>query len=81
MFFKKEGEDVRKIIGGVRDRPPFTISITIGLLAISTSLGYLLLLVLGGDGYNNLIKLLPLSVVLYLIIAGSFIAGVCEELV
>jgi len=79
IFLKSEGEDVRRILGGVRDKPLPSILIAIGLIAISMTLSYTLSTMFGGNSGGSILKTLPPFTTLYLATIGSMIAGICEE--
>jgi len=79
MFFKSEEENIRRILGGVRDKPLLSITIATGLVVLCMSLSYGLSLVFGRGYDTSILKALPLHVLLYLATVGSIIAGVCEE--
>lgn len=81
VFLRREGGDVKRVIGGFRDRPLLSIAIVIGFTALSMSLNYVSSLMFGAGTSSNLIKMLPLFTVLYLATVGSIIAGICEEFI
>lgn|GEM_PF-2532202 len=76
MFLKNEGEVIKKIIGSLRDRSLFSISIIVGLVITFFPLNYVFSLVFGGDVL--LLRTLSLPTLLYLATVGSLIAGICE---
>lgn len=78
LFLRREGEDVKVLVGSVRDRPLLTVSVVVGLVIISFLLSYVTSLVLDG---GDILKKLPLHTLLYLATIGSIIAGICEEFV
>jgi len=52
VFLRSDGEDVKKVIGSLRDRLLLSISIIIGLVSISFILSYISSLMFGGDNLH-----------------------------
>ena len=76
---RSEGGSAGRVIGGVRDRPKLSVSIVVGLAALSTPLSCAFSSIFSVNADSTLIKMLPSFTVLYLATAGPIIAGVCEE--
>lgn len=88
-FFKVEKENVRGIIGPVRDRIWFTILMVVGLLGLSVLIfqiiePYVTDLIYGPNMWNQFLsdyKRVPLALAIYGIAVTSLTAGICEEIV
>jgi membrane protease YdiL (CAAX protease family) len=88
-FLKAEGEDLKDIIGPFRDKPLFTVLLTVLMLGFSILIFQVIEPIvaelISGPGtweqVANLFKRIPRALATYSLLVVPLTAGICEELV